>query len=360
MTQKEIAQQLGISVSTVSRVLNDIPKACSAELKDKIWQLARASDYQFNTAARRLKKGLNSSDKNKTKINFISFWEKSTIENRNTFYDNVLNGIQKESLENNYLLNCLNYSDCPHSPNEFFESLSKFDPFIILGRVPSELLKSLNVRHLPHVQIALNTNCDKIDNVLCNGYAAAENAVKFLHWCGHRYIIYVGKRNNEIRYYGFSNQLTNLNLPKNELSCITTDLTVAGGYRAAEIFIKLRKRNEFHKRVSAVFTANDNIAIGMYSRFQEENLKIPQDISIISVDDIQESATLSPRLTTMSIPQEEMGTVAVQIISLRLMNKLHLPLKIELPFSLELRDSVADLKNHSRKETLKFIHHNLT
>ncbi len=361
MTQKDIAEKLGISVSTVSRVLNNIPKACSPALKEEIWKLALESGYQFNESARALKSNakLPASSAENLQINFISFWEKSTEDNKNRFYDNVLFGIEKEVLNNGYRLNCINYADYSKISDIFKETSSIRDPFIILGWVPQEMKKHLNLRYSPHVQIALNTNCEKIDNVLCNGYAAAENAAEYLHWCGHRYILYIGKKNNEIRYYGFFNKLENLHLPTNTLSCITTDLTVAGGYRAVEIFLNLRKRSRFHQRVSAIFCANDNIAIGAYKRFKEENIRIPEDISIISVDDIQESSYLVPRLTTMSIPQVEMGSIAVQIIKIRLNKTLRLPVKVQLPVKMELRDSVKDLNNHSPRETQKYLHQNL-
>ena len=93
--------------------------------------------------------------------------------------------------------------------------------------------------------------------------------------------------------------------------------------------------------ITAIFCANDNTAIGAIKAIREKGYRIPEDISIIGVDDIETSQYISPMLTTVHIPMEEMGQLAAKILIDRINGGHRIPLKTLLPFYIAKRDTCA-------------------
>lgn len=361
MRQKDIAKILNISTSTVSRVLNNVPKAASDELTNKIWALAHETNYKFNQNARSLRIQSESIKSDNNKISCL-YARSSTYSI--SFFNSLLRGFETEALKHNYsflskesLLNM--------KKDEFIEylELTKNYPLLILGKVPQSFLHLMPNIKKPVIQAGINVNCKYFDRVLSNGYNAARQVMQYLFFCGHQYIAYFGETKNEIRYYGFRSSIDNLHLPFEEnISIYKCELSVKGGYLACERFLKLRSKDFFCSRISAIFCANDETAIGAYKKLQESNVKIPKDISIMSIDDIDESGNLSPMLTTMRIPKANLGKIAALTLLSRIKGYHKSPLKIELPCNIVVRSSVQDLKNRSiaEKEQFKKLLENMT
>ena len=95
------------------------------------------------------------------------------------------------------------------------------------------------------------------------------------------------------------------------------------------------------QEMTAIFCPNDLTAIGVMRALQEAGLRIPTDISVISIDDIDMAQYLSPMLTTIHVPLDEMGQTAAKILIDRIQGGHHLPMKISLPFYLAVRESCA-------------------
>ena len=76
---------------------------------------------------------------------------------------------------------------------------------------------------------------------------------------------------------------------------------------------------------------------------QEHNFRIPQDISLMSIDDVTMSGMVTPALTTIHVPKEEMGQVAIEVLESRLIKRHSIPLKIELPYKIVVRETVRKL-----------------
>lgn len=92
---------------------------------------------------------------------------------------------------------------------------------------------------------------------------------------------------------------------------------------------------------SAVFCANDATAVGAIKGFQENGYQVPGDISVIGIDDIEMASYVTPMLTTVHIPINELGRQAAKTLIDRIEKGHSLPYKMELPFSLAKRDSCA-------------------
>ena len=100
--------------------------------------------------------------------------------------------------------------------------------------------------------------------------------------------------------------------------------------------------------ISAIFCANDTTAIGVIHALKEKNFRIPEDISVISVDDIETAQYLSPMLTTVHVPLEELGKITAKTLIDRINGGHRLPMRISLPFYIAKRDSCGKL-NRRRK-----------
>ena len=96
--------------------------------------------------------------------------------------------------------------------------------------------------------------------------------------------------------------------------------------------------------ITALFCANDNTAIGAMSALQEMGLSVPKDVSVIGVDNIATSRYLTPSLTTIAIPIEEMGKTAAKLLHDRIRGGHQIQIKAMLPSKIETRESCMKLK----------------
>ena len=148
-------------------------------------------------------------------------------------------------------------------------------------------------------------------------------------------IIYVGETKNEERYTGYLATLHKHNIPIRNDFISHVILSTEGGYRGTKALLNRTQD------MTAILCPNDLTAIGAMRALQEAGFKIPSDMSVISIDDIDMAQYLSPMLTTIHVPLDEMGQTAAKILIDRIQGGHHLPMKISLPFYLAIRESCA-------------------
>lgn len=210
---------------------------------------------------------------------------------------------------------------------------TQVDGAIILGRCNRNLMQFLIDHYKNVVYVGLNSVNFPIDQIICNGFNLAQEAVNYLNLLGHTEIGYIGEIDNESRYRGYCDQMEKLKLKINRDFIVDVPLTADGGYRGAkELMAKA-------KRPTSIFCCNDLTAVGAIKAIKEIDLKIPEDISIISIDNIEMAQYVTPMLTTVSVPKDEMGRMAVKILLDRIQNGHVLPLRIDLPFKIINRES---------------------
>lgn len=172
-----------------------------------------------------------------------------------------------------------------------------------------------------------------VDEVVCDGKKAAETAMKHLILLGHRNIAYIGDCSYESRYIGYCNSLINNNIPINYEWIKQTDQTGEAGSIAFEEL--LEKSDSF----SAVFCANDVTAISVLDILRKKRRQVKRKISVISIDNIEESQNTSPFLTTINIPRGEMAHMAVTLLLDRIEKKHSEAVRIEFPCCIVNRSS---------------------
>lgn len=335
MSLKKIAEIVGVSPSTVSRVLNNTVSTCaSPELKEKIWETAHTLNYVPNVNARNLKTGKN---------NYIQRYKIAIIMARfhcldtDPFFRELFQSIE-ESL--------FSYSCTLHSISNAsqinFSSLQEVDGIIVLGRCSRDFLNQLKKYTRNIIGIDRNPTDYQMDEIICNGKTAAIKAMEYLLSLGHQKIGYIGDCTSESRYIGYCETLINRNLSLNYDYICSTDQTYDSGYDAMQ---KLLLQD-----ITAVFCANDISALGALKALSEFLCPTHHDgekhdkynsrkISIISIDNISMSQTSSPLLTTVNIPKEDMGKMAVNLLLDRIKHKHSECVRVEFPCKIIERDS---------------------
>lgn len=339
MTLKEIAEKAGVSISTVSRVINNSnSKVAGKEVQEKIWKIVRESGYVPNMSARNLKMGNLSVESRATAKSIACIFARSLDTSNDPFFSQISRAIEREALKRGcimkYVFSAQNIND---SSTFRLITENSVDGVAVLGRFDKNLLDFIQAHYKYVVYTGLNTVDTQYDQIICDGYQAAISAIQYLYKLGHTAIGYVGEKNKEVRYTGYCDILKQLNLPLKRENIIDSPLTTDGAYKAVCDYYK--KGNTLN--VSALFCANDATAIGAMKALKEQGYAIPSDISIIGIDDLEIAQYVSPMLTTIHVPTEELGQMAAKLLIDRMENGNHLPVKVELPFYIAIRESCS-------------------
>ena len=350
MSIKKIAEKAGVSVSTVSRILNKPDYRCSVPgLRENVWSIAMEMNYVPNEAARNLKKGTQAKE---SRIWHIHVLMTRTDESRtDPFFTELLRIIESEIHEQNCILSKVWYkpffSDDRKCRREnldqiiqdmYTETEEKKDGLIIIGRCNPLALKKLNQKYKSVVSVNRNSTNYEVDEVLCDGKKIASAAVEYLISLGHKNIGYIGQCHSEDRYNGYLETLKKHDLDVIPEYVIETKQTEAEGYEAMEKFF------QSDDMPTGIYCANDISAIGMLKCLNKFRNRYYMP-SIISSDDIQEAQFTKPMLTTVSLPKEDMGKFALYLLLDRLRGGHSGIVRMELEGKLVIRNSCSSVED---------------
>ncbi len=326
MSLKKIAEMVGTSPSTVSRVLNNASTATSGrELHRRIWEAAREIGYLPNEAARQLRKN-SPLPPSPPRISVVL----ARIASLDTdpFFGELFYNLKQELFRQNVLLDEVIYAN-----ESFSHRLENSDGIIILGRCSPALLKHIQKKNPCIVGIWRNSKGFNVDEVVCDGKKAAELAVSHLVSLGHKKIAYIGDCSFESRYVGYFNTLVQNGLPIDQSIIKPTNQTAEAGRQA--ICELLEEDSPF----SAVFCANDVTAVSVLTTLKEKKRRLRRKISVISIDNIEASQKTEPMLTTVHIPRMEMAHMAVSLLLDRIRRSHQETVRIEFPCRIIQRES---------------------
>ncbi len=343
MSLKKIAEMTGVSVSTVSRVLNDKSPTCaSADTRDKIFAAAREIGYIPNEAARQLKKMDGTQDSRSGDSQSVSsspaarrvtiILARVTSLDEDPFFLELFRSLEAELMKQGTVIDQVVYAE-----ESLPKTVSASDGVIILGRSSKRLLDEIRAQNQNMVGIWRNSMDFDVDEVICDGEEAARLAMDYLLSLGHTRIAYIGDCSYESRYVGYCNALIRNRISMDYSLIKQTNQTMeeAGPAFCELLDMKTSGKNDF----SAVFCANDVTAIRVLELLHAEKKKIRESVSVISIDDIEDSQSTKPFLTTIHIPRDEMAHMAVTLLLDRI-GRLHRePVRIEFPCRVIVRDS---------------------
>ncbi len=306
VTLHELAQAAGVSVSTVSRALNYSGHTVNDGTRQRILSLARELGYRPNLLARGLR-----TDR--------SFAVGLIVDNIvSPFTPVIIRGIQDHLKSKNYFSVIINADWDPAAETEAVNQLisRSIDGIIFVEswlHGPSPLL---DVTDKPYVFVhrlfaGSSGNC-----VLVDEQHGARLAVEHLVHLGHRRIAFIG---GPPGWYASEDRLAGYRavLQENGLA-VDPDLIregnweVQSGYPAAKEFLALPQPP------TAIFAANDLMALGAIYAVQEAGLDVPRDIAVVGYDDREIAGISRPTITTVTLPGYEMGYVSSQLLLSRL------------------------------------------
>lgn len=368
MTLKEIAAEAGVSVSTVSRVINQNGK-CPAgkEVRQRILEIAKRTGYIPNAHARSLK--MHSIRENQTPCHSIAclFTQTAGIGSEQS-RSLLIRGMEEESRLHGYSLKyslssiaglsaltstagrpplastaslppLASTASCPPLFSDMAAD-SNMDGIAIIGSSHTDggpegqyLCRLPDWPALHFIYTGFQYLESPIDQIVCDGQKAASDAVDSLVKSGHKRIAYIGGSEYSSPFLGYCAALKKHGLPCHESRIRHVPISMEGGYLGAGELLKSGLD------ATACFCSNDVIAIGVMRAVRESGLFIPGDISVISMDDINVGRYLDPMLTTVHFPLAEMGRMTAKILIDRIEGGHHLPMKIVLPCHVVERES---------------------
>lgn len=329
-TLKDIAKLTGVSLATVSRVLNhDASLNVSDDTRKRIYEAAEELGYQ---TIRQRNKNLNK----RIRIGVIH-WYSQKEELGDPYYLSVAKGIEKECFNRK-----IEFVSVFKDGDTYTTSgLDYLDGFIAIGKFSNEDIKEFSTYTRNIVFVDSSPNDKVYDSVVVDIRSAAREVLMHIAAQGHRRIGFIGGR----EYVGKNREPI-----EDERERVFRDFTMeAGIYDERNIYLgsfttedgyELMKKAIAKGNIPSVFfVASDSMAMGVMQALYESNLKIPQDVGIFGFNDIHTSKYLIPPLSTVRVHTEFMGATAVVLMLERIREKREIPKKVVIPTELIIRES---------------------
>lgn len=255
----------------------------------------------------------------------------------------IFGDLQKEILKRNYHLMFMYVDETVENEMESFRSLSeKVDGMIIAAVGNRSLISILERRNLPHVLIFPNINVEDKIVIDFDHLNSGKKSVAHLIERGHRRIALINGpltiRSAQFRYQGAKEAL------KTSGISITEELSIdSNGWLTEDGFDAAKKILALEELPTAIYCANDLLAVGALRACREKGLKVPDDISIIGCDNTFMSEHSIPSLSSIDIHKTFMGKIAAEQLFEILINPDYPPITTTLPVRLVARNSVREI-----------------
>ena len=327
VTLHELAKAAGCSVSTVSRALNNSAHSVNEATRQRILALANELGYRPNMTARGLKM-----DRTFT-IGLVVYNIASP------FTPVLIRGIQEYLRQRDYFSIIISTDwDSDLESEAVHQLLSRsIDGVIFVETWRDESNKTLDLANKPYAYVYRLFDGEYPNSVIVDDVHGASLAVEHLAKLGHRRIAFIngphGWAASKERLAGYQNVLTQYEIPPDPSMIEEGTWEVQSGYQAAKKFL------EKTERPTAIFAANDLMALGAIYAIQDAGLNVPKDIAVVGYDDREIASISSPTITTVCPPSYEMGQLAAQLILDRLENQDEIKDPIRVQSRLIIRES---------------------
>ena len=323
----DVARESGVSVFTVSAVVNN-KSHVGKVLREKVEEAIRKLNYRPNLLARGLAK-----QKTRT-IGMI------VPDIGNPFFPSVVRGAEDAAQKHGYNLLLCNSDDSLEKEEKAVELLlSKRVDGILLTKAaedfhPSvrQMIKQVNT---PFVLVMRTYPKLTKDAVITDDYHGAYEAVSHLARAGRKRIALISGplkvSNAKERWQGFVDALKAEGLPFEQDLVIEGDYRIESGYRAGH--------SVFSRRPDGIYVANYLMTVGLLKAAEEMGLHCPEDFGLVSFDDYPWLGIFRPRLTTVELPKQQLGSEAVELLIRRISGDTSKPVLIKLQPELRIRES---------------------
>ena len=331
ITIKDVAKQAGVSISTVSRVIND-SKPVTDEVKQKVLDVIKETGYIPNPLARSLV------TKKSQLIGVI------VPEVSDSFVNEILNGIEEVAKMYDYEILLANtYSDKAQELKciNLLRAKQVEGIVMISWKVEEEHINYIQNCGIPASYISKTARDYDIHTVSVNNTEATYDMTKYLIEKGHKDIAFIMTSQDDTvlemeRLSGYEKALKEKNIKINKDLIKYGETTYEAGYSSMKELL-----NE-GKVPHAAFVTGDEAAIGAINAICDAGYRVPEDISVAGFNDVKIAKIYRPKLTTVHQPLYDMGAVAIRMV-IKMINKEPLEdKKIELPYRKVERESVIE------------------
>jgi len=325
----DVAKEAGVSVATVSRVLNNDPKV-KEDTRRKILEIINVMDYKPNLLGRNLRR---------SQSNIILVLVPSI---EYPYYTAVIKGIEEIAASNGYNIMLCNTDYKQQLEKSYIEMMRTrlSDGAIFLSpTISAEELRTIGEIY-PVVQCAEMKDPANVPHVSIDYSGATHEAIEHLIGIGKKRIALVSVRNEYMSTLGieegYRKAMAEHSLEDHIKVIPAEDYFLYSGYQSMKDYLSDGNEPE----VDAILCIGDLLAIGAIKAIKEKGLSVPDDIAVIGFDDIQQASFSDPPLTSVRLPKEEIGRMAMQLMLEQLQEKKDVS-KVSLNYELIIRGSTV-------------------
>lgn len=327
VTITDVAKEAGVSVSTVSHVVNNT-RFVKPETRARVMEAIQLLDYTPSISAQSLKKNVTHT------IGMI------VTSSTNPYFAEIVSHIESALYEAGFNLILCNSGQDFVKQRNYIRTLKgkRIDGLLVLESVVSDaFLKLVESCNFPVV--LLDMEGQRLASVTDDSEAGGYLATSYLIARGHREIGCISgpsdHHQSAQRYLGFKRALDEAGIELNPAWVLPGNLEADGGERAIEALCRQERRP------TALFAFNDLSALGAMSEAARQGLRVPQDLSIIGYDDIEIARLFSPALTTVRQQIDDICRATCQLLTGAIARKDAVPEHVRVQPQLVVRDSVA-------------------
>lgn len=334
---QEIAKLAGVSKATVSRILSqDTSFSVSEATEKRVWQIANKLQYKLSNVAVRD----NSEKLHLALVSAVSFEQ----ELNDSYFQQIKLGLTQQA--NLWGMKIANEIRLPTSDDIQWERLSIYGAVLVVGVLTEDLLEKIYQYNQNIVIIDDYRDFENYDVVHNDFGRRTKFILDLLHERGHQNIAFIGGNKKLMTQTGLAEidvvderQKAYVEWMKinNLLEQISLQIV---GWGTEDAIVATKKIFLSEKKPTAIVTGNDLQAVGVYRIIQEKGYKIPEDIAVVSFDDIDMSQYLFPSLTTVRPNTRELGKVAINLVRDKIVDDRMVAVQVTVNSTLEIRESI--------------------
>ncbi|MFC7292832.1 LacI family DNA-binding transcriptional regulator [Hirschia litorea] len=332
LTIVDVAREAGVSVKTVSRVLND-QKGVGDKTRERVRDIMEAMGYKINKAARDLR--LN-------RPTLIALLLDNPSRHMSSFNADLQIGAMRGCNKLGYYLIVDDYGS-PESAYEEIVDNSDLAGVIVSPGLSDNLgmIAAFEERNIPYVRIAPQSEIERSFCVSIDDRGASRDLTKHLLDAGHRKIgVIKGHPDHlvsEIRYIGVVEAAISAGVTIDPAYVLPSLYDFKSGLKAAEKLLSMKERP------TAIIASNDEVAAAVIAVAAKKGIKVPEELSVVGFDNAPISNSIYPALTTVNQPVAEMSKVAAELLIRDVLPSETQVKRVMLNYRVVFRDSVADI-----------------
>ncbi|MGK8933466.1 ribose operon transcriptional repressor RbsR [Pluralibacter gergoviae] len=325
---KDVARLAGVSTSTVSHVINK-DRFVSEAITEKVDAAIKSLNYAPSALARSLK------------LNQTRTIGMLITASTNPFYSELVRGVERSCFERGYSLVLCNTEGDEQRMNRNLETLmqKRVDGLLLLCTETHQPSAEIVQRYpsIPTVMMDWAPFDGDSDIIQDNSLLGGDMATQYLLDKGYTRIACIAgpldKTPARLRLEGYQRAMARAGIVVDEGYTVISDFEFGGGLRAMQALLAHPEQPQ------AVFIGNDAMAVGAYQALYQAGLRIPEDVAVVGYDDIELARYMTPPLTTVHQPKDELGELAIDVLIHRMAQPGQAQQRVQLTPELVIRGS---------------------